>query len=168
MNQVLFTKYINSAQGKHLLSNYFIDRVGTWQVRGPANNYLATYQGSLDSVIRAAVQLRGFWQSGTKCLIKEMRCETGFILPIEILQVPTSVLPENPKLIALQEDDGWIWYDAEGKDFGPFEFKEQAQTVGRAHSKRAKRLLLDQKKLDIPGLNFPENLKRKLYWDEMY
>ena len=68
-------KFINGYDGKRLLKKYSITQVGIWMVNGEDRNcdmggshvqpLLGFFEGTLESAIKAAVQLKGFWGWGT-------------------------------------------------------------------------------------------------------
>lgn len=69
-----YQKFLDTWNGKDLLKKYSLDTTGVWRVEGEDPNcdlggphhcpYLATYTGTLEDVIRKAVNLAGFWQWG--------------------------------------------------------------------------------------------------------
>ena len=43
--------------------------------------------------------------------------------------------------VAIQESTGWIWYDSNGKDFGPYNTKFEAEDKGPVAADREEKWL---------------------------
>ena len=84
-----YTKYLGSIySGRRLLEKHSLTERGEWEVRGEDGNadiggshrqpYLGTFSGTLETVVRHAVNLPGFWTWG----------EGGDIRKIVIVKLP--------------------------------------------------------------------------------
>lgn len=78
-----YEKYIhNTYAGQELLKAHSLTEYGTWRVHGEDPNadlsgphhepYIGTYEGTLEQVIRHAVDMPGFWQWGSGGSIKQV------------------------------------------------------------------------------------------------
>lgn len=43
--------------------------------------------------------------------------------------------------IAVQENDGWIWFDQFGKDYGPWSTKSEAEIKGKCNAAKEEKML---------------------------
>lgn len=82
MSQSKYEQYTKTYSGRELLKNHFLSETGIWQVLGedPNCDYtgshhnpeLGVFDGTLDDVIRLAVELPEFWQWGAGGKIKKL------------------------------------------------------------------------------------------------
>jgi len=140
--QASYRKFLAGYSGTALMKKHDLSEVGFWKVVGEDPNcdfggshsqpFIGVFKGRLRDVIYHAVGISSFWQWGSG----------GDITKVDVLTVPVfeevAIVKENN---AFKEAEGWIWYDANGKDFGPFETEHQAETLGPLHAAREERTL---------------------------
>ena len=75
-------KYLSTHSGKRLTAKHTLQEHGLWRVCGEdpncdmggahSNPYLATYRGTLNNVLKRAVELKGFWTWGAGGIITKI------------------------------------------------------------------------------------------------